>query len=76
MEDAREFVRLLRETSSSPVLYAEMAGAQHAFEIFPSYRAAKVIEMVERFLHSIHVAYLRGHAAPSEAVAAEPLVQN
>jgi acetyl esterase/lipase len=76
VEDAREFVRLLRETSSSPVLYAEMAGAQHAFEIFPSYRAAKVIEMVERFLHSIHVAYQRGQAAPTEAVAAEPLVQN
>ena len=25
--------------SDAPVLYAEMAGAQHAFEIFPSYRA-------------------------------------
>ena len=37
-----------------------MAGAQHAFEIFPSYRAARVIEGVERFLHSVHRAYLRG----------------
>ena len=30
-----------------------MPGAQHAFEIFPSYRAARVIEGVERFLHSV-----------------------
>ena len=76
VEDAREFVRLLRDVSESPVLYAEMAGAQHAFEIFPSYRAARVIEAVERFLHSIHVAHRRGASAPSEAVAADPLVQN
>jgi acetyl esterase/lipase len=53
VEDAREFVRRLREVSSNPVLYAEMAGAQHAFEIFPSYRTARVIEGIERFLHSV-----------------------
>jgi acetyl esterase/lipase len=76
VEDAREFVRLLREVSQAPVLYAEMAGAQHAFEIFPSYRAARVIEGVERFLHSVHVAYLRGRSAPSEAEAADELVEN
>ena len=50
----------LRDASTAPVLYAEMAGAQHAFEIFPSYRAARVIEGVERFLHGVHRAYLRG----------------
>jgi len=53
VDDAREFVRRLRETSRNPVLYAELAGAQHAFEIFPSYRAARVIEGVERFLHAV-----------------------
>jgi acetyl esterase/lipase len=76
VEDAREFVRRLREVGEAPVLYAEMAGAQHAFEIFPSFRAAKVIEAVERFLHSVHVAYRRGRGAPSEAVAADQLVEN
>jgi acetyl esterase/lipase len=76
VEDAREFVRLLRERSEAPVLYAEMRGAQHAFEIFPSYRAARVIEAVERFLHSVHRAYLRGADAPTEAQAAAPLVEN
>ena len=69
VEDAREFVRLLREVSENPVLYAEMIGAQHAFEIFPSMRAAKVIESVERFLHSVHRAHLQGRVAPSEAEA-------
>jgi acetyl esterase/lipase len=76
--DAREFVRRLEAVSEAPVLYAEMQGAQHAFEIFPSYRAARVIEAVERFLHSVHVAYLqRGDAREvSEAEAADQLVEN
>ena len=68
VEDAREFVRRLRETSENPVLYAEMAGAQHAFEVFPSYRTARVIEGVERFLHAVHA----GHR--SAAGVAEELV--
>lgn len=68
VEDAREFVRRLREVSREPVLYAEMAGAQHAFEIFPSYRTARVIEGVERFLHAVR----SGKHAP--AAVAEELV--
>jgi acetyl esterase/lipase len=75
VEDAREFVSRLRDVSAAPVLYAEMAGAQHAFEIFPSYRAARVIEAVERFLHSVHVAYRRGQDTPSESAAADQLVE-
>jgi acetyl esterase/lipase len=53
VEDARTFVEHLRAVSAEPVLYAEMRGAQHAFEIFPSMRAANVIEGVERFLTTI-----------------------
>ncbi|HJR24490.1 MAG TPA: alpha/beta hydrolase [Acidimicrobiales bacterium] len=53
VEDARVFVERLRQVSQEPVLYAEMQGAQHAFEIFPSYRTAHVIEGVERFLTTI-----------------------
>jgi acetyl esterase/lipase len=53
VEDARAFVDQLREVSESPVLYAEMRGAQHAFEVFPSFRTAKVIEGVERFLSTL-----------------------
>jgi acetyl esterase/lipase len=51
--DARAFAEKLRAVSTSPVLYAEMQGAQHAFEVFPSARTAKVIEGVERFLSTL-----------------------
>jgi acetyl esterase/lipase len=50
---ARSFAERLREVSTDPVLYTEMKGAQHAFDIFPSYRTARVIEGVERFLTSV-----------------------
>ncbi len=66
VEDARVFAERLRAVSQAPVLYAEMQGAQHAFEVFPSPRAAKVIEGVERFLTTL---WERRHqtGSPSEA---------
>jgi acetyl esterase/lipase len=48
--EARELVRRLREVSRSRVAYAELPGAQHAFDVFPSIRNASVIAGVERFL--------------------------
>jgi acetyl esterase/lipase len=65
--EARRFVETLREASREPVLYAEMKGGQHAFDIVPSFRTAPVIEAVERFLHTIHAR--RG--APAEATERE-----
>jgi acetyl esterase/lipase len=53
VQDARAFVARLREVSKQPVAYAEMQGAQHAFEVFPSARTARVIEGVERFLSTL-----------------------
>jgi len=50
VKEAREFVRRLRQTSPNPVAYAEIPGAQHAFDIFPSIRSAHVVRGVERFL--------------------------
>jgi acetyl esterase/lipase len=67
IEDARAFVEALRAVSHEPVLFAEMHGAQHAFEIFPSLRTARVIEGVERFLTTI---WERRHAS-TPAVEAE-----
>ncbi|TDD81689.1 alpha/beta hydrolase [Actinomadura darangshiensis] len=58
--EARRFVECLRDVSSSPVLYAEMKGAQHAFDVFPSYRTARVIEGVERYLTGLHRQYRQG----------------
>lgn len=48
--EAREFVRRLRAVSPNPVAYAELPGAQHAFDVFPSIRSAHVVRGVERFL--------------------------
>ncbi len=51
--EARRFVDALRETSTGPVVYAELPGAQHAFDVFPSLRVAHVVRGVERFLSAI-----------------------
>jgi acetyl esterase/lipase len=48
--DARAFVAKLRAVSTNPVGYAELRGAQHAFDIFTSIRSAHVVRGVERFL--------------------------
>jgi acetyl esterase/lipase len=54
VEEARELVRRLREVSKEPVVYAELPGAQHAFDVFTSIRSAHVIRGVERFLRWVH----------------------
>lgn len=51
--DARRFVAELRAASPNAVLYAELAGAEHAFDIVPSVRTARVVETIERFLSSV-----------------------
>jgi dipeptidyl aminopeptidase/acylaminoacyl peptidase len=53
--DARAFVAALRKVSHQPVAYAEIKGAQHAFDIFPSVRSAHVVRGVERFLDWTYV---------------------
>ena len=50
IEEARQFVDLLRKTSQRPVCLAEIPGAQHAFETFYSMRTEHVVRGVERFL--------------------------
>ncbi len=50
VEEARRFCQMFRERARSPLVYAELPGAQHAFEIFASLRAAFVLHGVERFL--------------------------
>jgi acetyl esterase/lipase len=48
--EARNFVRRLQEVAKNPVAYAEIAGAQHAFDIFTSFRSTGVVRGVARFL--------------------------
>ncbi len=59
--DARRFVRELRAATDNPVLYAELAGAEHAFDILPSVRTARVVETIERFLGAVRAR----HADPT-----------
>jgi acetyl esterase/lipase len=71
VREAREFCTLLRHHTHNPVVYAEIPGAQHAFEIFPSLRATFVIHGVERFLAYLYSQYLSANrAAPADLAAA------
>jgi acetyl esterase/lipase len=63
--EARELVARLREKSDSPIVYAELPGAQHAFDVFASIRSAHVIRGVERFLRYVHDDYLALAEPPS-----------
>lgn len=53
VEQARSFVAMLRAASEQPVAYAELPGAQHAFEVFDSPRTIFSAGAVHRFLDSI-----------------------
>ena len=53
VEQARPFVRALADASDHTVIYAELAGGNHAFDIFPSPRSVRTTEYVERFLTGV-----------------------
>jgi len=59
VEEARHFAKALSQIAKSPVAYAEIPGAQHAFEIFHSLRTAHVVAAVDRFLSWVWSDYLR-----------------
>jgi len=52
--EARFFVAQLREVSRNPVVYAELPGAQHAWDVFRSLRAMESVHAVTRFLEWVH----------------------
>ncbi len=64
--DARRFVAELRAVSQNRVLYAELAGAEHAFDIGPSVRTARVVEAIERFLATVRAD--RRASAPAQVI--------
>lgn len=47
---AREFVNALKKVSRAPVAYAELYGAQHAFDLFYSPRTSRTVEGIGQFL--------------------------
>lgn len=56
-EEAVTFVSALREKSVEPVLHVQLAGAQHAFEIFHSPRTAHAVRGVTAFLDKLRADY-------------------
>ncbi|OWY60703.1 hypothetical protein B7486_67765, partial [cyanobacterium TDX16] len=68
LEDARQFAQDLREVSDAPVVFAELHGAQHAFDVFLSPRTAPVIEGAERFLWAVHRDWAAGHDEAGEGI--------
>ncbi|MDT4892563.1 MAG: hypothetical protein QOE97_1598 [Pseudonocardiales bacterium] len=67
VREAREFVDRLRAQSDQPVAYAEIGGAQHAFDIFPSIRSAHVVRGVQRFLDWVYTRSVSSAASPGSA---------
>jgi acetyl esterase/lipase len=68
-EQARAFAAALRGTSQQPVVYAELPGAQHAFDLLPSVRVHHTVLAVERFLAVVRSEH--GGPTPAEAVVSD-----
>jgi acetyl esterase/lipase len=65
-EEARVFVKVLREVSRAKVVYVELPGVQHAFEVFHSIRTGHATAAVFRFLSMVHAQYLSRRAQGAE----------
>jgi dipeptidyl aminopeptidase/acylaminoacyl peptidase len=57
-QEAEKFAELLSACSRQPVIYADIAGAQHAFDVFRSLRSELVMFGVERFLAWLYSRHL------------------
>ncbi|UCF46413.1 MAG: alpha/beta hydrolase [Myxococcales bacterium] len=58
VEEARYFADQLRDISNEPVIYAELGGAQHAFDLFCSPRTSHMLVAVLKFLDATHATAL------------------
>lgn len=65
VEQARTFVEELCKESTNHVVYAELPGAQHAFEILPSIRSYAAAHAVERFLAVVRTEHAAARATSS-----------
>ncbi|AFM15031.1 esterase/lipase [Mycolicibacterium chubuense NBB4] len=71
--EGREFVEALREVSTSPVVYAEIPHAQHAFDFYyGSPRAHYTAQAVEEFLSWVQAKRPRTTRTPPDLPAARP----
>jgi acetyl esterase/lipase len=63
VEEARRFVAMLRAASRRPVVYVELRGTHHAFDLFHSVRTLHAIEGVDAFLAWVLSATVDGAAS-------------
>src|SRR4029077_7348674 len=70
---AREFVRLMRAVATEPILYAEVPGASHAFDVFHSTRTTNAVRAVGRFCAWIEARHRAPATDPPPAPAEEPV---
>jgi acetyl esterase/lipase len=71
VDGAREFVERLQRESKSPVGYAELPGAQHAFDVFHSLRCRDTVLEVSEFLEGVHARYRSGRTREGRVARAE-----
>ncbi len=64
VKEARFFAKTLKNISHHPVGYAEIHGAQHAFDAFASLRSEHVKLGVERFITHLYSDYLKNRFQP------------
>jgi acetyl esterase/lipase len=64
VRQARVFIARLRAVSHQPVLYAEVPGASHAFDVFHSTRTGNAVAAVGRFLGWIVARHHDAAASP------------
>ncbi len=57
VNEGRVFSQKLREVSQNPVIYVEMPGAEHAWEIVHSLRTEHTVDGVHRFLEWVRADY-------------------
>lgn len=69
---AREFVAALRSVSRNPVLYAEIPGASHAFDVFHSVRTSATVHGVRVFLEDVAARAAAGPSTVAGAAATNP----
>lgn len=67
VDGARRLARALRASSNSPVVYAELPRAQHAFDIYASIRTLSSVRAVEHFLAHVRAGYVLGGGPAAES---------
>jgi acetyl esterase/lipase len=73
VEDARDFVEQLRGTSSNAVVYAELPGAQHGFDLFRSRRLDTVVDAIEAFTSHVRARSGTAVSAPGAPAGSQPV---